>query len=57
MGLNQIRIRATLWMVLFGLLVPIGCSEQSATKPAPEPNVGPAGPPTAPAAGGKTPAK
>jgi hypothetical protein len=56
MALNKIRSLATLCLVLFGLISPLGCGETSSTKPAPEPNVGPAGPPAAPA-GGNAPAK
>jgi hypothetical protein len=57
MSLNNIRIRATLCLVLIGLWVPLGCGEPSATRPAPEPNVGPAGPSTGPAPAEKAPAK
>jgi hypothetical protein len=58
MSLNTIRIRATLgFLLLIGLLAPVGCGEQPATKTAPEPNVGPAGPSTGPPPAEKTPAK
>jgi hypothetical protein len=58
MGLNTIRIRATLgFLLLLGLWLPMGCGEQPATKSAPEPNVGPAGPSTGPAPVEKAPTK
>jgi hypothetical protein len=57
MSLNTIRIRAALGFLLIGLSLPLGCGEQPATKSAPEPNVGPAGPSTGPAPTEKTPAK
>lgn len=58
MVLNMLRIRGTVCIVLIGLFTGLGCGDgTSATKSAPEPNVGPAGPPSAPAAGGTTPAK
>lgn len=57
MGLNKNRIRARHCIVLIGLFAVLGCGQQSSTRPAPEPNVGPAGPSTAPASGGKAPAK
>jgi hypothetical protein len=57
MSLNKIRIRATLFLCLIGLWAAVGCGEPTATKPALEPNVGPAGPSTGPVPAEKAPAK
>jgi hypothetical protein len=51
MGLKTLRMGAVFGLLLVGLGAPVGCGEQSATRTAPEPNVGPAGPSTGPAAG------
>jgi hypothetical protein len=57
MSLNRMRLRAVFCLLLISLCVPLGCGDQPATRPAPEPNVGPAGPSTGPAPAEKAPAK
>ncbi len=57
MVLRKAWIRGISCIAVIGLITAPGCADQPPTTSAPEPNVGPAGPPGIPAPADKTPAR